>query len=123
MRAGTTVVLLCLLCPPAALRSATSDSPTKLQMRGVRAETVHIKAVPGSNAKIGAKLCVTIAPKTFCYSAIANGKVFPLEPSWKPVHISGNPESARYLMFTALAEPFFSRQDKFLAFASRRRDE
>jgi hypothetical protein len=79
------------------------------------AQPVHVTSATGPDARKGARLCVSFAAKTFCYTATANGKPFRLEPVWKPIAVIGNPPSAGYLLFTALGEPFFSRQDKHLS--------
>jgi hypothetical protein len=92
-----------------------ADSTVKMQSGGSTVEAVHIKAVPGAKSETGAKLCVTVATRTSCYIAKVNGKPFPIKPEWRAISVTGRPGVARYLLYTALREPFFSRQDKHMA--------
>jgi len=115
MKSGIIVSSAFSLLWSAAFGAYASDSTTKIRTTSGAAETVHVNVVPGPNASTGAKLCVVLAARKICYTASVNGKAFPLKPEWKPISADGQPEGPGYLLFTALKEPFFSRQDGHLA--------
>ena len=94
---------------------AAADSTIRMRTTSGVVETVHIRAVPGSDDRTGVQLCVALAARTICHRAAANRTPFPFAPEWSPVPEPGHPDTTGFLLFTAQAEPFFSRQDKLLS--------
>jgi len=99
----------------ASTSASASDQAIRLLTNGGAVETAEVKAEPGKESANGARICASAHGQEWCYSAIANGKPFPLNPDWKAIFESDHSSTARYLLFTAQQEPFLSRQNTLLA--------